>query len=101
MNLIKEAVRLAGGTGKAAKACGVSPRAVNKWIRSGRLPRTEYSGETYHATHLAEASGGKFSAAWLLISLKESVHGEEVNAIGTEGSAPIVPVDPSSAEASA
>lgn len=98
MNLIKEAVRLAGGTGKAARACGVSPRAINKWISGGRLPRTEYSGETRHAERLAEASGGSFSAAWLLSSLKGSVHGEEITSVGTEGSAPSVPVNPSSTE---
>lgn len=98
MNLIKEAVRLAGGTGKAAQACGVSPRAVNKWIKSGRLPRTEYSGETNHAQRLSQASGGRFSAEGLLSSLKGSSHGEEITHFGTEGSAPSVPVNPSSAE---
>ncbi|WP_174824606.1 hypothetical protein [Pseudomonas denitrificans (nom. rej.)] len=97
MNLIKEAVRLSGGTGKAAKACGVSPRAVNKWIKSGRLPRTEYSGETTHAERLSEASGGKFSAQSLLNLLKGAFHGEEIISLGTEGSALSVPVNSSSA----
>ncbi|EMX8731998.1 YdaS family helix-turn-helix protein [Pseudomonas aeruginosa] len=98
MNLIKEAVLLAGGTSKAAKACGVSPRAVNKWVRNGRLPRTEHSGETNHAQRLSEASGGSFSAAELLRLLKASVHGEEVTRLGTDGSALNVPIQASSAE---
>lgn len=29
-----------------AKACGRTPRAIYKWINSGCLPRTDYTGET-------------------------------------------------------
>lgn len=29
-----------------AKACERTPRAIYKWINSGFLPRTDYTGET-------------------------------------------------------
>jgi hypothetical protein len=41
----------------AADACGVTTRTVHNWIKNGCLPRTEA---------LAAASGGLFTAAWLL-----------------------------------
>lgn len=33
----------------AAQACGVSYHAARKWVQSGRLPRTEWTGETDYA----------------------------------------------------
>lgn len=66
MTALKQAIQKAGGVTKAAEACGVSPRAVYKWISAGCLPRTEYTGETRYAHLLAEASGGEFTAEWLL-----------------------------------
>ncbi|WET11845.1 hypothetical protein P3S72_06850 [Pseudomonas sp. D3] len=66
MNRVKKAVGDVGGTPTAAKTCGVSTRSVNKWIAAERLPRTEYTGETSYAKKLAEASGGRFTSAWLL-----------------------------------
>ncbi len=66
MTALKQAIQKAGGAEKAAEVCGVSVRAVYKWLSRGSLPRTEYSGETRYAQHLANASGGAFSADWLL-----------------------------------
>jgi hypothetical protein len=40
--------------------------AVNKWLRQGRLPRTEYTGETEYAQALSRAVGGKVTAEALL-----------------------------------
>lgn len=54
--------RLDGGVTKAASVCGVSERAVYKWIERGRLPRTDFTGETHYAKKLEEASGGTISA---------------------------------------
>ena len=43
-----------------------TPWAVNKWLRAGRLPRTEYTGETTYAQALERAVGGQVTAAELL-----------------------------------
>ncbi|WP_348658215.1 hypothetical protein [uncultured Stutzerimonas sp.] len=56
MSTIKEAVRSVGGAKAAAKACGVSVRAVYKWIAADALPRTEYTGETSYVSQLALAA---------------------------------------------
>ncbi|MFW5410749.1 Cro/Cl family transcriptional regulator [Pectobacterium brasiliense] len=46
-----------------AEVCGLTPKAVYKWLERGTLPRTEFTGETEYADKIAKASGGKFSAA--------------------------------------
>ena len=46
--------------------CGVSQRAIYKWINNGKLPRTEYTGETNYAEQIALASNGLFSADAIL-----------------------------------
>lgn len=66
MSAIRLAVQQLGGVSRCARVCGVSPSAVCKWLRRERLPRTEYTGETRHAARMAAASGGAFTAAWLL-----------------------------------
>lgn len=63
---VKQAIASAGGAIPASSACGVSPRAVYKWMASNCLPRTEYTGETSYAEKLAQVSGGAFTAAELL-----------------------------------
>lgn len=49
-----------------ADACGVSQRAIYKWMGNGKLPRTEYTGETKYAEKIALASNGLFSADAIL-----------------------------------
>ncbi|WP_324731004.1 YdaS family helix-turn-helix protein [Pseudomonas paeninsulae] len=66
MGALKEAIEKIGGVTAAATVCGVSQRAIYKWLTTKSLPRTEYTGETKYAEKLAEASGGKFTAEWLL-----------------------------------
>lgn len=39
-----------------ADVCGVSQRAIYKWMDNGKLPRTEYTGETNYAEKIAHAS---------------------------------------------
>lgn len=63
---IKEAIASVGGAIRAGSVCGVSPRAVYKWMDNGCLPRTEYTAETCYAEKLAQASGGAFTATELL-----------------------------------
>lgn len=62
---------LGGPTGvlKVLRAAGIdikTPWAVNKWRRAGRLPRTEYTGETNYARVLAAAVDGQVTAEQLL-----------------------------------
>lgn len=66
MSVLKDSIDKVGGVTKAASACGVSPRAVYKWLTAETLPRTDYTGETHYARSLADASGGQFTAEWLL-----------------------------------
>lgn len=54
------------GVASAAKTCGLTVRAVYKWIDRGRLPRTEYTGETDYAKQLEEATNGAVTAQELL-----------------------------------
>lgn len=65
MDSIKDAIERVGGPIQAAKVCGVTRQAVDKWIHSGRLPRTDYTGETNYAELLAKASKGAFTARQL------------------------------------
>lgn len=69
MSVLRESINQAGGVAKAAAACGVSQRAIYKWLAAETLPRTEYTGETNYAERLAAAArerGAPFEAAWLL-----------------------------------
>jgi hypothetical protein len=66
MSVLKKSIdKIPGKIPAAAKACGVSVRAVYKWIDRGMLPRTDYTGETNYAEQLADAANGAFSADWL------------------------------------
>lgn len=56
MSEIQKAVDLIGGFNAAARICDVSPQAVMKWVKRGKLPRTEATGETDYATALAMAN---------------------------------------------
>jgi len=67
-NPIAYAFEAAGGIGAAAKACGVTYQALNKWRLASCLPRTDYTGETTYADQLADAAksnGNAFEASWL------------------------------------
>ena len=54
------------GIPEVAKACGVSERAVYKWLKNGFLPKTEFFGKTQYAQTIEQISGGKFMANDLL-----------------------------------
>lgn len=66
MSAVRIAVEEIGGVSSCARICQVTPPAVRKWLHRGRLPRTEYTGETQHAKRMAAASDGAFTAEWLL-----------------------------------
>lgn len=57
MNIIESAVEKIGGYEATGRLCGVTGKAVRKWCKQGRLPRTEWTGETRYAEKIAEASG--------------------------------------------
>lgn len=69
MSALSKAVESVGGPILAAKACGISRQAIDRWLTRGSLPRTEYTGETDYAARMAKAAaerGAPFDAAWLL-----------------------------------
>ena len=71
MSNLKDFIDIAGGVPAVAKACGISDRAVYKWLATCSLPRTEYTGETNYAeaiTTLASQRGGEVDAATLRAS---------------------------------
>jgi|UniRef100_A0A2I2MFF9 predicted DNA-binding transcriptional regulator AlpA len=49
-----------------AEACGVSPTAVQRWIDTGHLPKSEWCGETHYASKIAGISSGKITTSELL-----------------------------------
>lgn len=61
---------LKGPSGVARKlgeqGISITPWACNKWLRAGRLPRTDYTGETQYAAALERAVDGRISAQALL-----------------------------------
>lgn len=59
MITLKQAIDDAGGAAIAARVCEVSSRAIYKWLASGSLPRTEYTGETDYAARLSAAAAAR------------------------------------------
>ena len=65
MNDLDRAVDLLG-LQPLARLCGVSYQAVRKWQRAGRMPRTEWTGETDYAHRIEAATEGAVTRARLL-----------------------------------
>ncbi|KVK90325.1 hypothetical protein [Burkholderia cepacia] len=72
MNLIKTAVDQLGGITSFTKALNglierpVTYQAVRKWIARGRLPRTEWTGETNYSIAIESITSGCVSRDQLL-----------------------------------
>lgn len=49
-----------------AEACGVSRQAVEKWVERGRMPRTDFTGETNYAEEIESATKKRVRKAALL-----------------------------------
>lgn len=62
-----------------ARLCGVSYQAVRKWQRAGRLPRTEWTGETDYAARIAAALHGEITQDQLLAAPGRSAAPEACN----------------------
>ncbi|MGX5699545.1 hypothetical protein ACWKWF_08075 [Acinetobacter kookii] len=56
MSTVKEIINDAGGVSAVATAVNITDRSVYKWIEKNSLPRSEYTGETDYATHIATLS---------------------------------------------
>ena len=64
-NLISKAIDLTGLT-NLAKACGVTYQSVKRWEAKGRVPRTDWTGETDYASRIEEATKGAITRDQLL-----------------------------------
>lgn len=78
MTPIQRVFDLLKGPSGVARSLGdqgirITPWAVNKWLRAGRLPRTEYTGETHYARALERAVDGQVTAAELLAPVVANV----------------------------
>jgi len=45
------------GYAKIGRICGVSPQSVREWRARGRLPRTEWTGDTEYCKKIHAATG--------------------------------------------
>lgn len=64
-NLITEAITIVGLADLAA-GLGVTYQAVRKWEKAGRLPRTEWTGETDYSRTIETLTKGKVRRKALL-----------------------------------
>lgn len=62
---LSKAIELIGIT-DLAKGLGITYQAIRKWEAAGRLPRTEWTGETRYAEKIVELSGDRVSKEALL-----------------------------------
>jgi hypothetical protein len=62
---LQEAIRLIGVTA-LARELQVTHQAVRKWEAAGRLPRTEWTGETGYAERIEVLTSGAVTKARLL-----------------------------------
>jgi hypothetical protein len=54
------------GLGRLASGVGRSPQAIRKWQRAGRMPRTEWTGETDYAKRIEALCDGSPTVEQLL-----------------------------------
>lgn len=64
-NPISKAISLCG-LKKLESVLQVSYQAIRKWEKAGRLPRTEWTGETNYAEKIANACEGNVTVEELL-----------------------------------
>ncbi|ENH6337830.1 hypothetical protein ABWH74_001126 [Burkholderia vietnamiensis] len=83
MNLIETAVAHVGGITAFTKALNehierpVTYQAVRKWIAKGRLPRTEWTGETNYSAAIESITSGAVPRLRLLHFLDEPTQQKE------------------------
>ena len=64
-NLISKAIKIVG-LSKLATVCGIRYQSLQKWEAKGRLPRTDWTGETDYASRIEEATKGAVTRDQLL-----------------------------------
>lgn len=69
---ISRAISAIGGLQAVGDLLGVSAQAVHKWAKKGRLPRTEWTGETSYAARMAAATNGAVTREQLLAAKSEA-----------------------------
>lgn len=62
---LREAIRLVG-LFKLARELGISHQALSKWLKVGRMPRTEWSGETAYSEAIERLTAGAVTKSALL-----------------------------------
>ncbi len=67
---LEKAIEIVGLT-KLANLCGVSHQAIRKWEGLGRLPRTDWTGETRYSEIIEKATNGKVTKSMLLVIKKD------------------------------
>ena len=60
------------GLSVVARALGVTHQAVRKWQRAGRMPRTEWTGETSYSEIIEEQTQRRVTKAQLLAKWPEA-----------------------------
>lgn len=60
------------GLAATARALGVTHQAVRKWERAGRMPRTEWTGETRYSEIIEEQTQRRVTKAQLLAKWPEA-----------------------------
>lgn len=64
-NLITNAIEMVGLC-RLAQHIGVTYQSVRRWEAKGRLPRSEWTGETNYASRIEEATHGQITRDQLL-----------------------------------
>jgi hypothetical protein len=60
-----------------ARALGVTHQAVRKWQAAGRMPRTEWSGETHYCEAIEQLTAGAITKLQLLAKWPQPITAEE------------------------
>lgn len=64
-NPVRRAIAIVG-LQPLVQALGVSSQAMYKWIKSGRMPRTEWTGETAYSQKIEELTARQVTRDQLL-----------------------------------
>ena len=77
-NLVTKAIELVGKT--LASKLKVTYQAIRKWEKAGRLPRTEWTGETNYSEIIERLTEGKVTKDMLLVRGTEARRSQNVEA---------------------